>query len=285
MNQKRTFPEILSLLGLGALFLLCGLLVFVLGTNYYSIFPTNQSQLFRVILALLFLAGALLTRKKPGLENYSQISYAFFIAITTYFLTSWFAIYRDPMLRSMGIDLDTDRYLAIVKVLEAAIVIGAILILSLVWGNKPRDLYIRKGRLGLSLFLGLCLFLINAATAVMTGAVRGQAGDFLIARLPWAVIFSLANAFMEELLFRGLFLGRLKEIFGTWGAIVLTSIVFTVMHSAASYMNLVEALIFQVIIFPMAMLFAYLVQKMDNLWGSTLYHAGSDVFLFYLMEL
>ena len=284
MNQKRTFPEILSLLGLGALFLLCGLLVFVLGTNYYSIFPTNQSQLFRVILALLFLAGALLTRKKPGLENYSQISYAFFIAITTYFLTSWFAIYRDPMLRSMGIDLDTDRYLAIVKVLEAAIVIGAILILSLMWGNKPRDLYIRKGRLGLSLFLGLCLFLINAATAVMTGAVRGQAGDFLIARLPWAVIFSLANAFMEELLFRGLFLGRLKEIFGAWGAIVLTSIVFTVMHSAASYMNLVEALIFQVIIFPMAMLFAYLVQKLDNLWGSTLYHAGSDVFLFYLME-
>ncbi len=263
---------------------MCGLLVFVLGTNYYSIFPTNQSQLFRVILGLLFLAGALLTRKKPGLENYSQISYAFFIAITTYFLTSWFGIYRDPMLISWGIDLDTDRYLATVKVLEAAIVIGAILILSLVWGNKPRDLYIRKGRLGLSLFLGLCLFLINAATAIMTGAVRGLAGDFLIVRLPWAVIFSLANAFMEELLFRGLFLGRLKEIFGTWGVIVLTSIVFTVMHSAASYMNLVEALIFQVIIFPMAMLFAYLVQKMDNLWGSTLYHAGSDGFLFYLME-
>jgi membrane protease YdiL (CAAX protease family) len=285
MGQEKKLPGLLPRLGLGALYLLCGLLVFVLGTNYYSIFPTNQSQLYRVILAAIFLVSAFVMRKKPGLQTYSQISYAFFIAITTYFLTSWFAIYRDPMLRSMGMDPGTDQYLAAVKVLEAAIVIGAILILSLVWGNKPRDLYIKKGRLGLSLFLGLCLFLINAATAIMTGAVRGQAGDFLIARLPWAVIFSLANAFMEELLFRGLFLGRLKEVFGSWVAIVLTSIVFTVMHSAASYMNLVEALIFQVIIFPMAMLFAYLVQKTDNLWGSTLYHAGSDVFLFYLMEL
>lgn len=284
MNQKNTQLNLISLLGLGALFLLSGSLVFVLGTNYYSLFPTNHSQPYRILLALLFLAGALLTRKKPGLKTYSQILYAFFIGITTYFLTSWFAVYRDPMLVSLGIELDTDQYLAIIKVLEAAIVIGAILILSLVWGNKPRDLYIKKGRLGLSLFLGLCLFLINAATAIMTGAVRGQAGDFLIARLPWALIYSLANALMEELLFRGLFLGRLKEIFGSWGAIILTSIVFTVMHSAASYLNLVEAVIFQVVLFPMAMLFAYLIQKTDNLWGSSLYHAGSDVFLFYLLE-
>jgi membrane protease YdiL (CAAX protease family) len=30
--------------------------------------------------------------------------------------------------------------------------------------------------------------------------------------------------------------------------------------------------------------FGYLMHKTDTLWGSTLYHAGSDVFLFYLMD-
>jgi len=263
--------------------LICGFLVFVLGTNYYSIFPTNQSQLYRIILAVVFLAGAVLTRKKPELKAYGQLLYAFFIGITTYFLTSWFAIYRDPMLRSFQIIPDTDRYLAVIKVLEALIVVGAILVLARLWGEKPRDLFIRKGRLRLSLFFGLCLFLINAATEIMTGAVRGQAGDFLISRLPWALIFSLANGFMEELLFRGLFLAKMRKVVGNWGAIIVTSIIFTVMQTGASYLNLAEAIIFQVVLLLMALLLGYLMQKTDTLWGSALYHAGSDVFLFYLV--
>jgi membrane protease YdiL (CAAX protease family) len=48
-------------------------------------------------------------------------------------------------------------------------------------------------------------------------------------------------------------------------------------------MNPSEAILFQAIIFPMALLFAYLMHKTDSVWSSVLYHAGSDVFLFYLM--
>jgi membrane protease YdiL (CAAX protease family) len=276
-------PMLLAQVGIGLILLLCGLLVFVLGSNYYAVFPTNQSQPYRVILALVFLAGALVTRRKPALKVYSHLLYAFFIAITIYFLTSWFAVYRDPLLQSYGMIIDSDPYLATIKVWEAIIVIGAILVLSFLWGDKPKDLYLRKGRLKLSLFLGLCLFFVNAATAIMTGAVRGQAGDFLIARLPWAVIFSLANGLMEELLFRGLFLGKMKEVIGSWGAIIITSIIFTVEHSFASYMSMAQVMIFLIVLLPMALLMGYLVHKTDNIWGSTLYHAGSDVFIFYLI--
>lgn len=283
MNNDKSLPSPLARVGIGILLLICGILVFVLGTNYYSIFPTNQSQPYRIGLAALFLVSALLTRKKPALKAYSRLLYAFFISITTYFLTSWFVIYRDPLLRSIQIVPGTDLYLAAIKVLEAVIVIGAVLILARLWGDKPADLYLRKGRLRLALFIGLCLFFMNSATAIMTGAVRGQAGDFLISRLPWAVIYSLANSLMEELLFRGLFLDKMKAVVGPWGALILTSIIFTVMHSAASYLNIIEAMIFQVVLLPMALLLGYLMQKTENLWGATLYHAGSDVFLFYLV--
>ncbi len=285
MNGERSLPSLLARVGISVLLLVCGILVFIFGTNYYTIFPTNQSQLYRIILGLIFLAGALITRKKPDLKDYSYLAYAFFVAITTYFLTSWFAVYRDSLLRGIGVLPETDLYLAAIKVLEAVIVIGAILVLMLAWGEKPRDLYLKKGKLGVALFIGLCLFAINTATGIVTGAVRGQPGDLLIARLPWAVSFALANALMEELLFRGLFLGKMKNLIGVKGSIILTSIIFTVMHAAATYMNPMESILFQIIIFPMALLFAYLIHKTDNLWGSTLYHAGSDVFLFYLMTL
>ena len=176
------------------------------------------------------------------------------------------------------------RHIAAGKVFEAGVVILTVIILALLWGEALGSLYLKKGRLGLGLFIGLSLLVINTATGIVTGAALGVAGEELIAWLPWAMLFSLANGLMEELVFRGLFLRRFASLIGAGGAIVVTSITFTVMHAAATYMNPTEAVLFQVIIFPMALLFGYLMYKTDSVWGSALYHAGSDVFLFYLMQ-
>jgi len=265
--------------------LACGLLVFVFGTNYYSVFPTNDSQAYRAILAAIFLGAALILRRNESSEQYSHIAYAFFIATVAFFITSLTLALRDSLLTSFHVPIDTPRYLALIKVFESLLVVSVIIILTLLWGEDLGSLYIKKGRLGLSLFIGFSLLAINTATGIVTGASLGQAGEQLIAQLPWALLFSSANGLMEELLFRGLFLRRFASVIGVVGSIIVTSVVFTVMHAAASYMNPVEAILFQVIIFPMALLFAYLMHKSDNVWGSALYHAGSDVFLFYLMVL
>ena len=66
---------------------------------------------------------------------------------------------------------------ALAKLYEAGIVVGAILLLMLVWGRKFSDLYLRRGRFGVAIFVGSCLFLLNTATAIVTGSVQGQAGD------------------------------------------------------------------------------------------------------------
>jgi membrane protease YdiL (CAAX protease family) len=268
---------------IAASLLVCGILVFVLGANYYSVFPTNDSQAYRALLAAALLGAAIALRRRERTQPYSQIAYAFFIAIMAFFLTSLTAAPRDGLLRSAGVPITTPRHRAFSKVFEASLVVAVILALSLLRGWDLRSLYISKGRLGLSLFVGLSLMTINAATGIATGASLGLTGEELVARLPWALLCSLANGVMEELWFRGLFLRRFASVIGVPGSIVVTSIVFTVMHGAASYMDPAQAVIFQVIIFPMALLFGYLMHKTDNLWGSTLYHAGSDVFLFYLM--
>jgi membrane protease YdiL (CAAX protease family) len=269
----------------GLLLLACGFLVFILGTNYYSIFPTNDSQLYRAVLAVLFLGAAVALRRHESLKPYSGIAYAFFIGILSYLLTSFTVEYRDPLLISLHIAPATPRGLAFVKLYEASQVIVLILLLTVLWGEDLRSIYIRRGRLGLALFFGLCLMTINTATGVVTGAAMGTPGEVVITQLPWALLYSLANSLMEELLFRGIFLRRFIPLIGPAGSILVTSIIFTVMHSGASYMNPVEAILFQVIIFPMALILGYLFYKTDTVWGATLYHAGSDVFIFYLMPL
>ena len=263
--------------------LVCGLLVFVFGTNYYSVFPTNDSQTYRAILAAVFLGAALILRRNESSEQYSQIAYAFFIATVAFFITSLTVGIRDSLLSAINVPLDTPRHLALNKVFESLLVVSVILLLTVLWRGDLGSLYTKKGRLGLGLFVGFSLLVINTATGIVTGAALGHAGEQLVARLPWALLFSLTNGLMEELWFRGLFLRRFASAIGVVGAIIVTSVVFTVSHAAASYMNPVEAILFQVIIFPMALLFAYLMYKLDNVWGSALYHAGSDVFLFYLM--
>jgi membrane protease YdiL (CAAX protease family) len=270
-------------IGLCIMLLVCGLLVFVLGSNYYSVFPTNDSQAYRAILAAALLGTAILLRRNDSSRPYSDIAYAFFVATMGYFVTSLTAGFRDSLLGVESGPMQTPRDLALIKLFESLLVVSVIVLLTLLWGADLRSLYIRKGRLGLSLFVGLSLLTINTATGITTGAALGHAGEELVARLPWAMLFSLANGFMEEVWFRGLFLRRFSSVVGIAGSIVVTSAVFTVSHAAASYMNLVEAILFQVILFPMALLFAYLMHKSDNVWGAMLYHAGSDVFLFYLM--
>ena len=213
-------------LGISVVVLICGVLVFVLGTNYYSVFPTNDSQAYRVILAALFLGAALALRRNESAEHYSHIAYAFFIATVTYFVTSLTVGTRESLFRAMDVPMDTPLHLALVKVYEMVLVVAVILILSKVWGNDLGSLYIKKGRLGLNLFIGLSLLVINTATGFVTGAALGRAGDQLVAQLPWALVFSLANGFMEELLFRGLFLRRFAAVIGDVGSIIVTSIVF-----------------------------------------------------------
>jgi len=64
-----------------AFLLLMGCFVFfLLAGNYYSIFPTNTSTLYKAALPLLFLGVSLLLRRSERLHDYWRIAYAFFVA-------------------------------------------------------------------------------------------------------------------------------------------------------------------------------------------------------------
>ena len=101
-------------------------------------------------------------------------------------------------------------------------------------GYKLKDIYLAKGRLGAGLIIGFLSFLLMGFLALITS---GQAveSEFIKRNLAWILLFVLSNGFMEELLFRGIFLKELNKIFKPFWSVILTAIVFAAAHMQVTY--------------------------------------------------
>src|SRR5512146_858830 len=66
--------------GLSVCFLICSLAVFLFGTNYNLLFPTNGNVVYAAGLSAFFLIAALLFKRSVKPVQYWQIAYAFFVA-------------------------------------------------------------------------------------------------------------------------------------------------------------------------------------------------------------
>jgi len=149
---------------------------------------------------------------------------------------------------------------------------------TLASGDKLGSIYMQKGKLKLGLLIGFGTFLLVAAGSLpMATLFKSQnlSSARLIPWIPWVLIFVLSNATLEELLFRGLFLRKLEPFFGKFFSNLLIAFVFTLMHGAVTYT--VDQYKFLAILFPLALLWGYIMQKTDAIWTSILFHAGMDI--------
>jgi membrane protease YdiL (CAAX protease family) len=126
---------------------------------------------------------------------------------------------------------------AIAKVGEAIGTVAIILVLNRLAGADLGSAFIRRGNLKWALLVGIAVLLNFATAALMASASRYAQLDLLGTMMLWGLVFSLANGFMEELWFRGIFLGKLRPLIGTGAAILLTALPFSIMHAGAVYMS------------------------------------------------
>jgi uncharacterized protein len=99
----------------------------------------------------------------------------------------------------------------------------------------------------------------------------------LVSLTPWILLFILSNAFMEELVFRGLFLGRYDPLLGKWLAIVSTALALTLAHMQVIYAaDIVDLL---VVLLGLSIAWGWLMHKTGSLWGSALFHVGADLLI------
>ena len=258
------------------------LLFFVVGTMVFAIItfspylPKNTLLYFHAGLTATLLVMALFLRRSERGSQYWPVCYVFFVAGVAVLLSGLFG---DDLLRLFGLTVTTPQGIAVAKFSESILRVVPILALMPIMGLDWRSLYLNKGRIGIWLTVGIVAFVIFPVIGYLPLANQEGVLNKLLSLSPWILLFVLSNGFMEELLFRGLFLKRYEPFLGKGLSNLLTAIVFTLMHTQVTYAP--QMLQFLLIALTLSLVWGYLIQKTDSLWGAVLFHAAGDCLIIF----
>ena len=264
----------------GVLFLLfigCSFLVFNVG-GYNSFIPSDMILLVRLcVVGVLFIPTFILYRTEGKGNRYWKLSFSFLISsiglLLAWLFGRWYQLIP-------GLSTSTVQGAAVAKFAEVLPIISAILIGMWLVEKDFTSLYLRGGDLRKSLKLGLLASFAALLPFILVGGLGLTATPAMILSwMPWMCAFAVSNAFMEELMIRGVFLRKYTSIFGERQSLLLTTVIFTVFHQAiVGYTDFVSFSVFMVMIFFLGLIWGYVIQKSDNIWGSVLAHTVADIF-------
>ena len=151
--------------------------------------------------------------------------------------------------------------------------------------SSDLTLFLVKGKLKSGLITGLAFFLGFTLLTILMGGVNPLFQDklnnseisILAKILPWALLFSLTNGFMEELLFRGLFMKHLETKIGFRLSNILTAAIFAFAHLQVTYVT--HTIGFLIVVFFLGLLLGSIMKKTNSIIAPTLIHAGADMMM------
>jgi len=264
---------------LALLFTAIGSLIMIVFSPLRPLLDRVADYLGRIGLILLLLIAVLLVRKSTRFEKYWQVLLGLLIMTIAVSLDWVFGRY---LMDYLGVNGNTPVSFALLKLNECTVVVCMVVLFTRMSGGSLGSIYIQKGSLKLGLIIGLIAFFVCVAGSIPMTFLMFKPGGLTFARIiswiPWVLISVLANAAQEELLFRGLFLRKLQPFFGKFLSTLLIVFVFTLLHKGITYTS--NDFIFLAILFPLGLAWGYVMQKTDSVWGSILFHAGTDIPIF-----
>jgi len=265
-------------LGLFFLFLLIGLIIFVVFSHFRPMLPDTIDLPARIAVALVFLIAAWLAHRRKMPEARWQLLFACFTASTALLIDRYLPLSRWG-LGLLQLDINSPAGLALDKLESTLLIVASIIVLTMVSGGSLGSIYLKRGNLKMGLIIGLAVFILVGTVSFplaewMFGA-RDLSWTRVLPWMPWILLFIVGNAFNEELLFRGLYLRKLEPHLDSWGANLLIAIVFTLHHKGVGYSP--DVLLFMIFLFPLAIAWGYLMRVTDSLWGSVIFHAAMDI--------
>ncbi|MFX1560137.1 MAG: lysostaphin resistance A-like protein [Promethearchaeota archaeon] len=262
---------------LAVLFIGCSFLVFNVG-GYNSFIPSDLILLSRFAVVVILLIPTLILFRLEGTWNkYWKLSFSFWISsvgmLLAWFFGRWYQLIP-------GLSTSTVPGVAVAKVSEVLPIIAAILVGMYLVDKDFTQIYIRGGDLGKSIKLGLIASLAALLPFVLVGGLGLTASlSTIISWIPWMCVFAASNAFMEELMVRGIFLKKYESILGQKQSLLLTSVIFAIFHQAIiGYTDFVSFSIFMGMTFFLGLIWGYVMQKSDNIWGAVFAHTVADIF-------
>lgn len=257
-----------------------GLFLLLFGCGWVALGPIQWgnitiSELIKIIykigIPIIFFLITFYLYKSKRLNKYWSVFYFYTIGATA-FLITWLLFFLFP------IQTTTAAGYALAKLYEAVLIIGSIIIILLVSKVDLKSVHLKKGNLKLGLIFGLSgfaffvIFSFFGAELLFYGTALNW--NNVLISIPWILIFIFANAPMEELLYRGLFISKYEAFFNKKSSNLLQALIFAFIHFGVSYTS--QQVIFLILNFFLGLLWGYIVQKTDSLIGSILFHAGAD---------
>lgn len=226
--------------------------------------------------AVLLIIALVLKRSEKG-ETYWPVFYIFFVAGAAV-LTS--VLFSDDLLRLFGQTVTTPQGIATAKFSQSILRVIPILVLMPVMGFDWRSMYLKRGKIRTWLPIAIAAVIVFPAFAFFSIS-NSQTGvlDKLLPLWPWILLFVLSNGFMEELLYRGLFLQKYEPFLGKGMSNILTAVVFALIHTQVTYAA--QMIQFLVIVLVLSLIWGILIQKSDSLWGAVLFHAAGDCLIIF----
>ena len=253
------------------LLLVGGSAIFVFGSPYYSVFPTNGNLLYCLALAFFFLILAIVFRLVKSWVSYWPAAYALFTASAALlFLNTGLLNLHNPRMPDL-------QYLAFDKLSQFLHVVPVILLLTLPVKDRLKSIFLKRGNLKQGLLFGLISFAVFALIAILIGSFSGNEITSLLMAAPWILIFIFCNAIMEELWFRAIFLKSYELLIGRIAAILVTALVFGASHINVTYEFPGGGVVFGIVVFGLGVAGAWSMFKTDSLIGALLFHAGYDL--------
>ena len=248
-----------------------GMLTFFIA-GYWSTPGSTLKLVIRVILSLFFLGISLTLRRiNPQSENW-KLFYVFFVASFAFVTAS---LFDAPLQRLLQADANSISGIAKYKLVDSFLIILPILFLPRLAGITWKDLFITRGRLGLSLLVGGAGFIVFAFIFYLQLKAQTQVFGQTANWLPWVLLFVLANGLMEELHFRALLLKPVGSVLGKPLANLCVALFFTITHAPVQYTP--DIISFLIGLFFLSLAWGWLMQKTGTIWGSVLFHAGADL--------
>ncbi|HWQ21688.1 MAG TPA: CPBP family intramembrane glutamic endopeptidase [Clostridia bacterium] len=258
------------------LFGAAGLLIVAVFSPWQPLLSGLMDTLGRVAVMISLLTAALLVRRSPRLNRYWRLLYGLFV-LAAAVSADWFA--ASALIRMSVLDPGAPMGMAFQKLADGIVISAVVLLLTRISGDSIGSIYVQKGHLRRGIIVGMVTFCMAAATSVPIAQLMFRAQNLTMSRMlpwiPWILIFILASATDEEIMFRGLFLRKLEPFFGPFMANCLIALVFTGLHAAVTYTS--SQMGFLAVLLPLALAWGYVMQKTDAVWGSILFHAGMDI--------
>lgn len=239
-----------------------------------SIPPEQRLPVWGAIAVVLLVVAAIVRRRAGAASGAWIAAWAVFAAgaanLASWWPTEWVRAGLDPDARSTQ---------GLATLTSMAVVVLTILVLAGVAGRSPGSLYLRRGRPGWWLPVGLAGMALFALTAIPAAGDMFGGRSLSVGRVvnwaPSILLFVLANGVREEIMFRGLLLSSFSGVLGTRASVLVTSLVFALAHVGVTYTPQVP--VFLVVTFLLGVVFAAVTLKGGSLWGAALLHAGADI--------